>query len=265
MRTRKILMGGVVAGSVGLGGLIGALVFAPGIGLAASDTDGGGRELGLCLGAAGSLDAAAEEIGIGTTELVSALRDGDTIADVARAHDVPVSDVVDAVVASEQVHLDQLVGDGRLTQAQADELSADLRERATDLVNGDLAPFPFGAGRGIAFPGIWMEPEGPIAEAADAIGIDVSDLVSSLRGGDTIADVGRAHGVPVSEVVDAVVASMQARLDAAVEDGALTRRQADALAGDLEEKASDLVNGRPAVFPGVPNVTDGDASELSVF
>jgi hypothetical protein len=158
MGTRKILMGGVVAGSVGLGGLIGALVFAPGVGFAGSDTNGGGRELGLCLGAAGPLDAAAEAIGIGTTELVSALRDGDSIADVARAHDVPVS-----------------------------------------------------------------------------------------------------------EVVDAVVASMQARLDAAVEDGALTRRQADALSGDLEEKASDLVNGRPAVFPDVPHVTHVNASEVSVF
>lgn len=265
MGTRKILMGGVVAGSVGLGGLIGALVFAPGIGLAGSDTDGGDRELGLCLGAAGSLDAAAEAIGIGATELVSALRDGDTIADVARAHEVPVSDVVDAVVASEQDHLDQLVEDGRLTRTQADELSADLRDRATELVNGDLAPFPFGAGRGAAFPGIWMDPEGPLAEAADAIGIDVSDLVSSVRDGDTIADVARAHGVPVSEVVDAVVASMQARLDAAVEDGALTRRQADAIAADLEEKASDLVNGRPAVFSDVHHVAPVDAPERSVL
>ena len=45
---------------------------------------------------------AIEAIGIDTMELVSALRDGDTLADVAREHDVRVSHVVDAVVASEQ-------------------------------------------------------------------------------------------------------------------------------------------------------------------
>lgn len=141
MGTRKILMGGVVAGSVGLGGLIGALVFAPGIGLAGSDTDGGDRELGLCLGAAGSLDAAAEAIGIGATDLVSALRDGDTIADVARAHGVPVSEVVDAVVASMQARLDAAVEDGALTRRQADAIAADLEEKASDLVNGRPAVF----------------------------------------------------------------------------------------------------------------------------
>jgi hypothetical protein len=99
-------------------------------------------------------------------------------------------------------------------------------------VNGNLAPFPIMGRRGIGPPGMRLDDEGPLVVAADAIGIDVSELVSPLRDADTIADVARAHGVPVSEVVDAIVGSMRTRLAAAVEHGWLTRGQADALAAD---------------------------------
>jgi hypothetical protein len=68
------------------------------------------------------------------------------------------------------------------------------------------------------------------------VGVDESALMSALRDGDTTADIARAHDVPISEVIDATVASMQARLDAAVEQGGLTHWQADALAADLEER-----------------------------
>src|SRR5262245_647907 len=252
MGTRKAFVGGLVAGSVGLGGLIGALVFAPGVGFAASEAPGDTPGFDVCVGGDGSLDAAAEAIGVDTIDLAAALRDGDTIADVALAHDVPVSDVVDAVVTSEQERLERLVDDGMLTRDQAETLTENLRERASDFVNGDLAPFPIVGGPRIRLPGTHVNIDGPLADAADAIGIEVFDLLAALGSGDTIADVARAHDVPVSGVVDAVVASMRERLDTGVDRGWLTRRQADALAAELEEHASNLLNGRPPVSPHLP-------------
>jgi len=264
MDRRTLMMTGVVAGSVGLGSLIGAIAFAPGIGLAL-DEDLDGPTLTICGGTADSLDAAAGAIGISTSELVSALRDSRTIAEVAEAHDVPVAEVVDAIVAAEQDRLDELVADGRLTQEQADALSGDLNERATDLVNGDLAPFPllepgfgpgvigppgpFGGPGFIAGPGPWGFVDGPLGAAADVIGIDESALLAAIAEGDTIADVARANDVEVSEVVDAIVASMQERLDEAVEDGWLARDQAEQLAEGLSDRATDLVNGEAFPFP----------------
>ena len=267
MDKRKLVMTGVVAASVGVGGLIGAIAFAPGPVLA-SDEDFDGPILTIC-GAADPLDAAAEAIGIQTSELLSALREGRTIEEVAEAHDVSVEDVIDAVVTAEQDHLDALVTDGRLTQAQADALSADLEERATDLVNGDLAPFPlsghgfepgvtgppgpFGRPGFIAGPGPWGFVDGPLAAAADVIGIDESALLAAVADGDSIADVARAHDVEVSKVVDAIVASMQRRLDEAVENGWLDGDQADELADelaeDLRDRATDLLNGEAFPFP----------------
>jgi len=288
MDKRKLVMTGVVAGSVGVGSLIGAIAFAPGLGLAASETGTDGPMLTICGGASESLEAAAGAIGIPTSELLSSLRDGRTIAEVAEANDVPVSGVVSASVAAEQDRLDALVTDGRLTQEQADALSADLEERVTDLVNGDLAPFPllgpgFGPGEigwpgHVRLPGLigdlgpWGLVDGPIEVAADTIGIDASALLARLAEGSTIAEVAQAHDVSVAEVVDAIVASMRARLDAAVENGWMTQDEADEISEDLQERVTDLVNGEAISFPhpgwrlpSGEDVSETSTSDASLF
>jgi hypothetical protein len=83
----KVLLGCLVAGSVGLGGLIGALIFAPGLGFATSNTQADTRGFDMCIGAGMSLDAAAEEIGIDAAELASALVTG--LGTNTPAHVVP--------------------------------------------------------------------------------------------------------------------------------------------------------------------------------
>ncbi len=101
------------------------------------------------------LTAAATALGIEVSELRTALQDGDTIAEVAEANNVDVQKVIDAIVAEMNSHLDEAVANGRLTQAQADEMKANAAERATALVNGER---PAGGPRG---PGRLGGPGGP--------------------------------------------------------------------------------------------------------
>jgi hypothetical protein len=90
------------------------------------------------------LDAAASYLGLTADDLRAELEAGETLADVAQAEDKPVDGLLDALVADERAELDQAVEDGRLTQAQADELLAGAEERMTDLVNGELPGPPDG-------------------------------------------------------------------------------------------------------------------------
>jgi hypothetical protein len=80
--------------------------------------------------------AVAKAIGISDADLKAALDSGRTIADVAKAHNVDVQKVIDALVAHEQAELATAVADGKLTQAQADERKTHITERVTDMVNG---------------------------------------------------------------------------------------------------------------------------------
>jgi len=90
------------------------------------------------------LNAAAEAIGITVEDLRTAVREGDTIADVAAANDVDVQTVIDALVAEATTRVDAAVANGELTEAKAVERKADLVEHITAMVNGER-PEGFGS------------------------------------------------------------------------------------------------------------------------
>jgi hypothetical protein len=86
------------------------------------------------------LSAAASYLGMTEAELRATLR-GSTLAEIAKDKGKSVSGLVQALVVAQEKRIDQAVADGRLTQAQASELKADLEDRTKDLVNGELRGF----------------------------------------------------------------------------------------------------------------------------
>ena len=88
----------------------------------------------------GHLDAAASYLGMTEAELRTQLAGGKTLAEVAKAKGKSVDGLVSALVADEKKELDAAVADGRLTQKQEDMILESAEQRATDLVNGELAP-----------------------------------------------------------------------------------------------------------------------------
>jgi hypothetical protein len=84
------------------------------------------------------LAAAATYLGVSETALQTQLAGGKTLAEVAKAQGKTVDGLVSALVADEKKELDAAVSSGRLTQAQADELLANAKQRFTDLVNGTV-------------------------------------------------------------------------------------------------------------------------------
>jgi hypothetical protein len=80
----------------------------------------------------------AKAIGISEADLTTALQGGQTVAQVAAAHNVNLQVVVDALVADGQAELDAAVKAGTMTQAQADAEKANLTQRATDQANGSF-------------------------------------------------------------------------------------------------------------------------------
>lgn len=87
------------------------------------------------------LDAAATYLGLTATELRTDLDSGKTLAEIATADGKSVDGLVQALVSSAKERLATDVAAGRLTQAQADEMSADLEQRITGMVNGELPSF----------------------------------------------------------------------------------------------------------------------------
>ncbi len=106
--------------------MLGGLGFGPGF----------GHRGGPGMGGFGHLDAAASYLGTTAAELRSELSGGKTLADVAKAKGKSVDGLVAALVADEKKELDAAVKAGRLTQAQADQILANAKQRLTDMANG---------------------------------------------------------------------------------------------------------------------------------
>lgn len=91
--------------------------------------------LRLHAGAGGALDAAATALGLERDDLVSKLRDGQSIAEIAKAQGKPLDDVKAAVTDAVTKELDARVKDGVLTSDQRDKILTELKEHLDDLVN----------------------------------------------------------------------------------------------------------------------------------
>jgi polyhydroxyalkanoate synthesis regulator phasin len=110
----------------------------------------GGRHFGHLgrVGHFGSLEAAADYLGLTEVELREQLQDK-TLAEIAKDQGKTVAGLVQALVNSAQKAIDEAVADGRLTNEQATELKANLEDRIEALVNGEFRGPGFGFHHGL--------------------------------------------------------------------------------------------------------------------
>lgn len=99
------------------------------------DTADPPRKGGPCDGPPRLLDVAAETLEMSIDDLIAELDEDTSIADVAAARGVAAETIVDAMVDEAAAHMQQAVEDGRLTQEEADERLAQLREDITTRIN----------------------------------------------------------------------------------------------------------------------------------
>jgi hypothetical protein len=109
------------------------------------------------------LDAAAAFLGVDEDALRTQLRNGKSLAQIAKDEGKSVDGLVTAIVAATTNRIDEAVGAGRITKAQRDEIVAGLQKRTAAIVNGDFPAFKGrggpGFGRGGPGPGFGFDEE----------------------------------------------------------------------------------------------------------
>ena len=98
------------------------------------------------------LGTAAAFLGIDEDALRERVRDGDTLAEVAKEKGKSVDALVTAIVAATTKRIDEAVAAGRITKAQRDEIVAGLKKRTTEIVNGEFPAFRGRGGPGFGGP-----------------------------------------------------------------------------------------------------------------
>jgi polyhydroxyalkanoate synthesis regulator phasin len=119
--------------------------------------------------------------------------------------------------------IDQLVKDGKLTQAQADRIKQRIQSGQGPVVGvpGGRAPVNQGLASSLR--------TADLNAAAGALGMSPSDLQAQLRSGKSLAEVEQSKGVSDSTVRSAMHDAAKKVLDQAVKDGQITQSQEDAI------------------------------------
>jgi hypothetical protein len=232
-----------IVGSLAVGSGVYAQTTNPPTSTLPSTTQQGTRPQRGGHGGGAHLAAAAKALGIDEAALKTELQAGKTIADVAKAKNIALSLVSDAILADEKAELAQAVTDGKLTQAQADAKLATAPTRITEMLNGTMPVGGKGERGGHGGPGL--------AVAAKALGMDEAALKTELQAGKTIADVAKAKSIDLSVVSNALLEAEKTRLAQAVTDGKLTQAEADAKLATAQTRITDMLNGKlPVGGPG---------------
>lgn len=82
---------------------------------------------------------------------------------------------------------------------------------------------------------------GLIKATADVTGITVTEVVQSLRDGQTLTEIAEAHGKSSDEVLQAFTNLATVHIDTAVQEGKLTRQQADFLLQRVTNQATQMM------------------------
>lgn len=161
------------------------------------------------------------------------------VADAAQQLGVSSDKLTSALKQALENQVDAALSAGRITQAQADRLRADIE-------SGQLPLLGLRGGHGGDHgPGHGAD----LSAAASYLGLTAAQLRTSLESGKSLADVATAQGKSVDGLVAALVDAAKQRLDADVSAGRLTDAQRKAILADLEARITKLVNG---VLPAPP-------------
>lgn len=170
-------------------------------------------------------------------EIMQAVRDGSTLADIIGESGSTVDDVVARAMTIATERVTKWVENDRITQAEADELLSNLESTFTDILNGEFRPMPPLRERGDRTRGL-----GILRKIAEDTGLTAQELIPQLRDGASPAEILTENGVDVDAFVDALLVGTEERLADAVESGRLTQEQMDERLDTIRTTLVDRLN-----------------------
>jgi polyhydroxyalkanoate synthesis regulator phasin len=205
--------------------------------------------------ARGRADAIASVLGLETEELVAALGEDKSVADVAAEQGVALDEVVEALLVEPREHLEQAVAEGQMTQEEADERLAEMEQRIEASLEQPGAHLGKGPAdrMGRAQRAGWQA-RGQVDVLAEVLGLSDEDLVAAMRDGKSVADVAAEQGVALEDVVEALLAGPREHLEEAVAEGRITQEEADERLAEMEQHINERLQEPIRIPQGQPGM-----------
>ena len=175
----------------------------------------------------------ARVIGITKDQLETERKAGNSYATIAAAHNVTLDALKTGITTEATARIAAALAAGRITQTQADTITAALPNWVDDFVN--RVPLPE-APRPTQFRLVSFD------AAATFIGITKDALRAQVKAGVSIGQVAINNGKTVADLTAALTTDSTTRVNAAVTAGIYTRAQGDLLIAQLPAAIDAFVN-----------------------
>ena len=194
----------------------------------AQDQDNGRRQGDL-------MDALLGHLDVSRGDVISHVRTGGTLAELAEENGSSGDELVDVLMAVVDAKIDQAIADGADPE-RAEEFRANAAERITNMV------FSTHDGPG-GNPGIGNgEAKDLLLDTVmDFLDVNKGEVVSHVRTGGTLAELADENGSSGPELEAALVAAVQARVDQAIDDGKISEERGDEIVANAAERINEVV------------------------
>jgi hypothetical protein len=184
---------------------------------AVQDQDHGRRQGDL-------MDAILNHLDVSRGEMISHLRTGGTLAELAEESGSSGEELVQVLLAVADEQIEAALEDGRIDEDQAGRLHQRAEERITNLVFSTHDGPPVGPGLGNRpFRGLVLD------TTMEFLDLNKGQVVSHVRTGGTLAELAAENGSSGPELEAALTEAVAEVLEGLVEAGRITQEQADRL------------------------------------
>ena len=176
------------------------------------------------------LNQVADILGVEAADLKTELDSGKTILEIAQAKGFTLDDLLTKLSATMQERMKTAVDNAKLTQSEADERIASMKECLTAYLKGEDTQcdahfmsrnLPFAMGR------MARSPLNKLENLAEKLNMKVEDLKAALEGGKTIPEIAESQGITLEDLKADREEALIERVNQAVENGNLTQAEAD--------------------------------------
>jgi hypothetical protein len=149
-------------------------------------------------------------LGMSTADLKTAMRNGQTLAQIAQAHGKSTNDLKTFLTNQLKSQLDQQVASGKITSQRATEVLNAATAHLDQWINMSFRP---GSGnRPHRFPFFGLGPA-TLQIVAQTLGMNVADVRTGLQSGKTLAQIAQEHGKTSADLENALLNADKARIE----------------------------------------------------
>lgn len=167
--------------------------------------------------------AVSNTLNLSPMEIFGQLQADKSMADIAKAQNVELSKLKDAITGAVKTQLDAAVKAGKTTQIRADKSNQTLSIWLDELLVAHKSSLPTQPN-----PQDFQLYAAPILNAtAASLNLSPEQLKSELKAGKTFGEIAKAQQVDLQKVKDAILSASQTQLNAAAKAGKFPQAWAD--------------------------------------